>query len=268
MKLKIFDSNSAEKGSVEMPSQFSEPVNKDIIKRAVITLQSNRRHSYGASPTAGKRQSAKISRRRRNYKGAYGTGVSRVPRKTMSRSGRRFNWVGAFAPGTVGGRRAHPPKAEKIWAKKINKKENRKAIRSAMAATLVKELVSKRGHKMPENYPFVMSSDIEAVNKTKDAVKILGSIGFNDEIARTSVRKIRAGKGKVRGRKYIVKKGPLFVVSKKCSLMKSLRNVPGAEVVEVDKINAELLAPGAAPGRLTVFTELAIERLGKEKLFE
>ncbi|MBI2133274.1 50S ribosomal protein L4 [Candidatus Woesearchaeota archaeon] len=267
MKLKILNTDNTEKGSVEMPDQFNEPFRPNLIKRAVITLQANRRQPYGASPTAGKRQSAKISRRRRNFKGSYGIGISRVPRKTVSRRGRRFIWVGAFAPGTVGGRRAHPPKAEKILEKKINKKENRKAIRSAMAASLNPELVKGRGHKVPDNYPFILTSNIENTGKTKDAVKILQTLGLKEELTRTKEKKIRAGKGKMRGRKYEKKTGPLLVVSKKCELIKSARNIPGINIIEVDKINAELLAPGATPARLTIFTEQAVERIGKEKLF-
>ena len=50
--------------------------------------------------------------------------------------GTRFNWMGATAPNTVGGMQPHPPKAERIWARKINKKERRKAIRSALAASI------------------------------------------------------------------------------------------------------------------------------------
>src|SRR3989338_3183716 len=135
MKVKIIDINNKDIGERELPIQFSEDIRPDLIHRAVVTIQKNKRHPYGASPEAGKRHSAKLSRRRRDYKGSYGHGISRVPRKIMSRRGTRMNWVGAIAPGTVGGRQAQPPKAEKIWVKKNNKAENRKAIRSAIAAT-------------------------------------------------------------------------------------------------------------------------------------
>ena len=78
---------------------------------------------------------------------------------------------------------------------------------------------------------------------------------------------MRAGKGKLRGRKYQRKTGPLLVVSKDCSLEKSACNIPGIDVVQINNINAELLAPGTHLGRLTLFTQAAIEKLGKEKLF-
>ena len=44
-------------------------------------------------------------------------------------------------------------------------------------------------------------------------------------------------------------------------------SLPGIEVSCVRNINAEILAPGASPGRMTIFTEGAIELLEKEKLF-
>lgn len=254
-------------GKKELPKQFSEPYHPDLIHRAVLALQSNRRQSYGAFPQAGKRHSAKLSRRRRKYKGAYGLGISRVPRKTMSHRGTRFVWTGAFAPMTVGGRRAHPPKPEKVWKKKINKKENRKAIRSAIAATINKELVENRGHILPKNYPFIIDDDVENIKKTKDVKKILESLGFKEELERAAKKKLRAGVGKLRGRKYRKKKGPLIVVSKECSLLRSLKNIPGVDAVIVNKLNAELLAPGSVPGRLTMFTKAAIERMEKEALF-
>ncbi len=266
MKVQIIGLDNVKKGELKLPVQFDEPVNPGLIKRAVVAIWANDRQPYGASPTAGKRQSAKISRRRRNYKGSYGLGISRVPRKTMSRSGRRFNWVGAFAPGTVGGRRAHPPKAEKNWSIKINKQENRKAIRSALAATVSKQIVSDHGHRVPESYPFILSG-VEDIAKTADAKKFMTLLGLSDELDRTKEKSIRAGKGKARGRKYKMKVGPLFVVSKKCTLMKSARNIPGIEIVEVSKLNAKMLAPGAKPGRLTIFSDQAIERLGKERIF-
>ena len=133
-----------------------------MIKRAVHALQSHKRQPYGASPTAGKRASAKLSRRRRNYKTSYGIGISRVPRKILSRHGTRMHWVGAFAPGMVGGRRAHPPKAEKCFSLKINQKERIKAIRSAISATIIRDIVSNRGHILPSIYPIVIETEFES----------------------------------------------------------------------------------------------------------
>jgi len=268
MKLKILDNKATEKGNKELPSVFSEAVRPDIIKKSVEALQANARQPYGADPMAGKRVSAQLSKRRRDYRGCYGHGISRVPRKIMSRNGTRMNWRGAFAPGTVGGRKAHPPKAEKNWTKKINKKENRKAIRSAIAATLIKDLVKQRGHEIPEKYPFIISNDFETITKTKDVYDALMKLGFEKEIERASEKTFRAGIARLRGRKYRKRKGPLFVVSKKCALIKAAANIAGVETVLVNELNTELLAPGCVPGRLTLFSEAAIERLEKENLFQ
>ena len=201
VELKILDLENNEKGKIKLPIQFDEDVRPDLIKRAVLTLITHKRQRYGASPEAGKRSSGKISKRRHNYRGCYGLGISRVPRKIFSRRGTRMNWHGAIVPGTVGGRRAHPPKAEKIFWVKINTKERKKAIRSAAAATMNKELVKIRGHKINDSYPFIIDSSIENIDKTSKVKEILIKLGLKEELQRSEVKIIRAGKGKTRGRK-------------------------------------------------------------------
>lgn len=267
MKLPIFNLQNQRTSEKELPKQFSEPYRPDLIKRAVLTLQANHRQPYGAFPEAGKRHSAKLSRRRRNYRGAYGLGISRVPRKILTRRGTRFFWVGAISPPMRGGRRAHPPKAEKNWHQKINKKENQKAIRSALAATLNKSLVEKRGHFLPLDYPFIISSEIEKLAKTKELKEALKRLALQKELQRSSIKKIRSGQGKLRGRKYQKKKGLLIVVGDDCPLLKAAQNIPGLDIVKARQLNAELLAPGALPGRITLYTETALHCLEKERLF-
>lgn len=266
-ELKILDIENKEKGKVKLPKQFEEDVRPDLIKRAVLAVMSHKRQAHGASPDAGKRASVEISKRRRKYRGCYGFGISRVPRKILSRRGTRMNWQGAFIPGTVGGRRAHPLKAEKILWQKINRKERRKAIRSAIAATINKALVEKRGHKITDNYPFIVDSDFENIEKTKKVKETLLKFGLGKELERCGEKSIRAGKGKLRGRKYKRRKGPLIVVSKDCKLIKAAGNIAGIDICEVRNINAELLAPGAVPGRLTLWSKSALDALEKEKLF-
>lgn len=267
MKLQVIDNNNNKVKEIELPSQFDEEVRPDLIKRAVITIQNNTRQKYGSKPDAGMRASAKLSKRRKAYRTSYGFGISRTPRKIMLRRGRRLNWVGAVAPNTVGGRRAHAPKAEKEWSTKINTKERRKAIRSAMAATLIKETVLERGHLVPDSYPFIVDSKIESLSKAKEISEIFKKIGLEAELERVKEKRIRAGKGKSRGRKYAKKRGPLLVVSKESKVMDAAKNIPGIEIVEVKDLNTELLAPGANPGRITLWSEAAINILQKEGLF-
>jgi len=265
--MKILGLDKKEMGNTELPVQFSEEIRPDLIKRAVLTLQANKRQPYGAKEGAGQRHSAYLSKRRKSYRGTYGIGQSRTPRKVMSRKGRRLRYVGAVAPQTVGGRRAHPPKAEKIYAKRINDKERRKAIRSAISATVISNLVEQK-HLLPDEYPLIIDKKLENIATTKDVKTTLLNLGLVKELERCKVKKIRAGKGKSRGRKYKTKTGPLIVVSNECKLLKSAQNIPGVDVVIVNNLNAETLAPGAVPGRLTLWTQKSIEKLSKDKLFE
>lgn len=258
MKIDIYNMKAEKSGSVEIKNLV--PVRPDIIKKAVLALQSSQRQPYGSAPDAGMRHSADVSRRRRKYRGSYGKGISRVPRKVHTRRGIQFFWVGAEAPGTVGGRRAHSPKASKIWAKAINRKERRLAITSAIAATFDRELVVNRGHVVPDTYPLAITADIEQMSKTQEVMALLEKLGFSEEIERKAERKIRAGKGTMRGRKYQGGTSLLIVVSENCPLKDALGNVRGIDVARIDELNAELLAPGTHPGRATVFTDKALER--------
>lgn len=267
MKVDILDLTKNKIGEIKLPSQFEEEFRPDLIQRAVLAIQSHKRQAYAANEKAGKRVSAKLSRRRRDYRGSYGYGISRVPRKILSRRGTRMNWAGAFAPGTVGGRRAHPPKSERVWWKKINEKERVKAIRSAIRASISRDIVTERGHIIPKDYPFILDDKFESISKTKEFIEALKKLGLSEELTRVKEKKIRAGKGKARGRKYKKKKGPLIVVSKIDKLSEVVSNIPGIDIVEVKNLNAELLAPGARAGRLTLWTSAAINVLDKENLF-
>ncbi|MFA6088955.1 MAG: 50S ribosomal protein L4 [Candidatus Woesearchaeota archaeon] len=264
-KANVYKDDGEKVSSITLPDVFDEFVRKDLISRAVLAVSANSRQKYGAAPLAGKRHSVDVKKRRRDYKTCYGHGMSRVPRKVLSRSGTRFSWVSAFAPGTWGGRNAHPPKSQKNWEQKINIKERRLAIRSAIAATSDKEIVSARGHKFQE-VTCILDDACENIEKTKDVLLLLEKLGFTEELERIEGRQIRAGKGKLRGRKYKSKTGPLIVVSKNCPLAKSAANIVGVDVVTVNFLNAAKLAPGCMPGRLTLWTKGAIEKL-KDGLF-
>lgn len=267
MKLSILSKDNKATGTMELPKQFSEPVRLDLIKRAVHALQSTQRQAYGAKPDAGKRPSVRISKRRHDYRATYGIGQSRTPRKVMSYRGSRFNWTGAFAPQTVGGRRAHPPKASKDPLQKINDKERHKAIRSALSATMDKEIVAAHGYKVPDNYPFLIDESVENLTKTAEVKKALATLGFTGELQRAHDRKIRPGKGKARGRKYRTKTSVLFVVAGECPLRKGAANVPGVTVATLPELNAQHLAPGAVAGRATLYSAKAIEAIKKGELY-
>ena len=264
MKTAIVGMDGKKGKEVSLPLQFSEDFRPDLIKKAVIVQQSHSIQAYGTAPMAGLRQSAFITKRRKHYKTTYGRGQSRTPRKVLSRRGTNFYYVGAVAPNTVGGRVSHPPKAAKIWALKMNIQERRKAIRSAIAATMNPDIVKKRGHTAES---FVVENKIEDFTKAKEVYTFLSKAGLEKELARIAEKKIRAGKGKTRGRPYRKKKGPLIVVSKKCALMNAAANLQGIDVCIVKDLNAEALAPGTDAGRLTLWSDKALEMMDKEKLF-
>ncbi len=251
MKADLFSLDGKKLKSVELPEQFNEDYEPDLVNRAVLSIFSHKRQPYGAMPKAGQGYSAKISRRRRDYKGAYGKGISRVSRKTMWRRGMQFGWVGAISPGTVGGRRAHPPKATKVWDLKINIKERRKAIRSAMNGVATKAKL------------VVVEDKFESLKKSKDIINSLKLLGFSVE----AVKRKNAGRAKSRGRAIRYKKNALLVVSKNCDAVKAVNNLAGYDVVDVKSINAGALSLGYGMPRQCIFTEGALNILGKDKLF-
>jgi large subunit ribosomal protein L4e len=247
MKIPVINLQNKKTGEIELPKVFNTPVRHDVIKKAVVHLQSTRFQPQGRDPMAGKRTTAESR--------GTGHGIARVPRlKGSSRA--------AFGVSIVGGHAAFPPRSEKVIVKRINKKEKRFAIRSGIAATAVKELVEKRGHKFESEYlPIVVSNELESLEKTKDVETVFQAIGIQKDVERADRRKIRAGKGKMRGRKHKKGKGPLIVVSEDNGIGLSARNLPGVEICSVAGLNAELLAPGAHPGRLVVWTEAAFEEI-------
>jgi large subunit ribosomal protein L4e len=247
---KVFDLKGAEVSKLNLPQIFHTPARPDVVKRAVVTIQSHRIQPQGRDPMAGKRNTA-VSRHA-------GMGIARVPR--LKERGQRA----AFAPGTVGGRSAHPPEAIKKIRKELPKKEMNLAVRSAIAATGSKETVSARGHMIDEvpDFPLVVVDELQSIKRTKDIEEALMNLGVWPDIYRVKEsRKVRAGKGKSRGRKMKQAVGPLLVIAQNDGLAEAARNLPGVQVASVESLNAELLAPGTHMGRLTVWTSSALEKV-------
>jgi large subunit ribosomal protein L4e len=235
-----------------LPTVFTTPLRPDVIKRAVLATQSNRIQPQGRDPMAGKRTTAESR--------GTGTGTARVPRIKGGSARAKF------APSTVGGRQPHPPTAQKKIVKRIPRKEARLALFSAIAATASKATVKSRGHKIANvpQIPMVVTDEISELKRTKDLEETLTHLGLADDVSRVKDSlKIRAGKGKRRGRKMKQAVGPLIVVTEDKGLRKAAANVPGVDVALVDALNAELLAPGTHAGRLTLWSFGALEQLGK-----
>jgi len=248
-KVNIYKTDGSTTEKIDLPEVFQTPFRPDIIRKSFNTIRSNKRQAYGASPLAGKKHAtASVGK---------GRGMSRVPRLTQ---GRRA----ALAPCVVGGRRAHPPKAEKNWDEKINKKEKKIAKNSAMAAISDIEIVKKRGHKFDDKLtlPIIIDDKFDKIKKTKEVIDTLEKIGIYDDVIRAENGKhIRAGKGKNRGRKYKTPKS-LLIITQSDQIKKSARNLTGVDIISPDQINVEYLAPGGDPGRLTLFTKSALKDIG------
>lgn len=239
-------------GEVELPLHFLEPVRLDLIRRAYLSALSARFQPKGVSPEAGKSHSCQSF--------GVGLGIARIPRY------KGHLWPrGCFAPSTVGGRRAHPPRVEKKLHEEINKRERRLALRSAIAATAYLSLVKARGHVIDgvEQLPIVVASDAEKLSRTEDVKKLLKALKLWQDVERAArgVR-VRAGVGKMRGRRYKEPKSLLVVASSdEAPLIKAARNLPGVDAIGVRRLSVLYLAPGGVPGRLTLWTAPAIEEL-------
>jgi len=251
VEVNLYTLDGKVKESVTLPQAFNEEYRPDVIRRAVVAAQANRRQSYSPSPVSGLRHSVSWSGK--------GKGVSRVPRLM---DGNR----GAQAPNTVGGRPGWGPDPRRNWSKKINRKERKKAINSALRASREVEIVRRRGHIFNDelSLPVVVEDKAEKLGTAKEVADFMSKLGIYDDVVRSkdSVH-VRAGVGKMRNRVYRERKSVLIVASKTESLARGAGNLAGVDVTTPGMLSAELLAPGGDAGRLVVFTEGALENMRK-----
>jgi len=237
---------------------FEEPVREDIICKVVEAEKIWQ--PYATQLYAGMKgpASGNITHRRHVWKTDRGKGLSRIPRKIFWRRGTQFSWEGAIVPSTKGGRRAHPPKA-KINLKKINKKELKKAFMSALSYIsqpdeLKKKYISLKGKKIRENFPIVIESNALELKGSKFLGMLKHILGENLYSIAIQKKNVRAGIGKMRGRKYQQNAGVLLVVGKDED-----KKINGIEVVKSSELIVRDLASNGA--RIVIFTEPAIEEL-------
>lgn len=236
---------------VVLPKVFNVALRKDLIKRVYLSFLTSQKQPQGRDPLAGKKVSVR----------SFGTGreMARIPRHATGRGG--------FAPMTRGGYKPHPPRVDEKIREETNRKERKLALLSALAATGNYELVAKRGHRFDKNLvktlPIVVSDEIENLSHTREAAFLLQKLGVHLDIERVKKGiKIRAGKGKLRGRRYKERVGPLIVVSSRSApAIKAFRNIAGVDVASVDGLTIGLLAPGGVPGRLTLLSKKALTLL-------
>merc|ERR1719333_493346 len=121
-----------------------------------------------------------------------------------------------------------------------------------------------RGHRIGEvaELPLAVSDGAESIQKMKQAVELLKKLGFEEELQRVlDSRKVRAGKGKMRNRRYVMRKGPLVIYNEDNGIVRAMRNIPGVETACVTRLNILKLAPGGVFGRFVIWTEAAFKKL-------
>merc|ERR1711959_240547 len=239
---------------VAMPSVFLAPIRPDIVQFVHSNMAKNTRQAYVVSKWAGHQTSAE----------SWGTGraVARIPR--VPGGGTHRAGQGAFGNMCRGGRMFNPTKTWRKWHRKINVNQRRYAVCSALAASALPSLVMARGHRISEvpECPLVLDSSVESCDKTQKAVKILKEVGAFEDVEKSKAsRQIRSGKGKMRNRRHVQRRGPLVVYANDNGITKGFRGLSGVEVCHVDRLNLLQLAPGGHLGRFVVFTEGALAKL-------
>jgi len=248
------EKNEATQSKVLLPSVFKAPIRPDIVSYVHDQIRKNARQPYAVSQKAGMQTSAE----------SWGTGraVARIPR--VRGGGTHRSGQGAFGNMCRGGRMFAPTVTWRRWHRKVNIKQRRYAIVSAIAASGIPSLVLAKGHKIegaPE-FPLVLSDKIEELKKTKEAVRLLKKTNVWSDIERVyASKRIRAGKGKLRNRRRVMKRGPLIIYNKDNGITRAFRNIPGVTLLNVESLNLLKIAPGGHLGRFCIWTESAFKRL-------
>jgi len=246
-------------GQVRLPSVFTSPIRPDVVHDIHTSMAKNKRQPYAVSRHAGEQTSAE----------SWGTGraVARIPR--VPGGGTHRAGQGAFGNMCRGGRMFAPTKIWRRWHRKVNVSQKRFAVCSALAASALPALVLARGHRVegvPEIPLVVSNASVAEVVKTKQAVALLKGLNAYEDVEKVKdSRAIRRGKGKMRNRRRVQRRGPLVIYAKKSPLLKALRNLPGVEALHVDRLDLLKLAPGGHLGRFIIWLQDAFVRL--EPLF-
>ncbi|XP_055903821.1 60S ribosomal protein L4 [Eupeodes corollae] len=239
-----------------LPFVFKAPIRPDVVNEVHQLMRRNKRQAYAVSELAGHQTSAE----------SWGTGraVARIPR--VRGGGTHRSGQGAFGNMCRGGRMFAPTKTFRRWHRKINVNQRRYAVVSAIAASGVPALVQSKGHIIDgvSEFPLVVSDEVQKLQKTKQAVVFLRRMKIWADIQKVyKSQRFRAGRGTMRDRRRIARRGPLVVYSKDEGLRKAFRNIPGIETMNVDKMNLLKLAPGGHVGRFVIWTESAFQRLNE-----
>merc|ERR1712189_110603 len=240
--------------SIQLPAIFKAPIRPDIVRFVQQQMSLNRCQPYAVSRKAGHQTSAE----------SWGTGraVARIPR--VRGGGTHRSGQAAYGNMCRSGRMFAPTKTWRRWHHRINTNQKRYAMCSAIAATGVPALVMSKGHKVEEisEVPLVVEDKVESMEKTKEAVQLLRKLRAWSDVEKVcKSKRSRAGKGKMRNRRRIMRQGPCIVYNKDDGIRKSFRNIPGVTLLNVEKLNLLSLAPGGHVGRFCIWTSGALSKL-------
>jgi len=240
--------------NVVLPAVFRAPIRPDVVNFVHTNMRKNSRQPYAVSELAGHQTSAE----------SWGTGraVARIPR--VRGGGTHRSGQGAFGNMCRGGRMFAPTKTWRKWHRRINITQKRYAMCSALAATALPALVMAKGHRIEEipEVPLVVDDKVEGYKKTKEAVLLLKKLkAWNDIKKVYASQRMRAGKGKMRNRRRIQRKGPCVIYNEDSGVSRAFRNIPGIELQNVNKLDLLKLAPGGHIGRFCIWTESAFRKL-------
>ncbi|GMH57215.1 hypothetical protein TL16_g07801 [Triparma laevis f. inornata] len=250
----VFSTSGDKTTDVALPAVLTAPLRPDVVQFVHTNINKNHRQAYAVQMKAGHQTSAV----------SWGTGraVSRIPR--VGGGGTQRSGQAAFGNMCRSGRMFAPTKTWRRWHRKVNTTQKRFAVASALAAAAVPALVMARGHKIDQvpEVPLVIGGDVESLNKASKAKALLEKVGaFEDVEKSASSKKLRTGKGKMRNRRYVMRKGPLVVYASNDGIEQGFRNFPGVELANVDRLNLLQLAPGGHMGRFVIYTQAAFEKL-------
>lgn len=242
------------KVQLAVPSVLLAPIRPDVVHFVHTSMSKNRRQPYAVNIDAGHQHSAH----------SWGTGraVARIPR--VSGSGTSRAAQAAFGNMCRKGRMFAPTKTWRKWHRKINTNQKRYAVVSALSASALPALVMARGHRVDNvsEVPLVVPEHVENITRTKQAIEVLKKVGAYDDVLKAkNSKKLRAGKGKLRNRRYTMRRGPLVVYNEDNGIVQAFRNLPGVELCNVEHLNLLQLAPGGHMGRFIVWTQGAFDRL-------
>uniref|UniRef100_A0A8C9FZT5 Large ribosomal subunit protein uL4 n=1 Tax=Pavo cristatus TaxID=9049 RepID=A0A8C9FZT5_PAVCR len=206
--------------NVTLPAVFKAPIRPDVVNFVHTNLRKNNRQPYAVSELAGHQTSAE----------SWGTGraVARIPR--VRGGGTHRSGQGAFGNMCRGGRMFAPTKTWRRWHRRVNVTQKRYAICSALAASALPALVMSKGHRIEEipELPLVVEDKVESYKKTKEAVLLLKKLkAWNDIKKVYASQRMRAGKGKMRNRRRIQRRGPCIIYNEDNGIIRAFRNIPG-----------------------------------------